>query len=81
LVPQTSQIMLVSTSPMARNLRTLVGEQWHDYLQAALLCPWRERGQGRWRVGRLWLMLVVVCGCVGLWLAVEYPNFTHFVIL
>jgi hypothetical protein len=23
--------------------------------------------------------LVVVCGCVGLWLAVEYPNFTHFV--
>jgi hypothetical protein len=24
-------------------------------------------------------MLVAVCGCVGLWLAVEYPNFTHFV--
>jgi len=24
-------------------------------------------------------MLVVVCGCVGLWIAVEYPNFTHFV--
>jgi hypothetical protein len=24
-------------------------------------------------------MLVAVCGCVGLWLVVEYPNFTHFV--
>jgi hypothetical protein len=31
--------------------------------RAALLCPWRERGQSCWRVGRWQLMLVVVCGC------------------
>jgi hypothetical protein len=28
-----------------------------------LLYPWRERGQSRWRVGRLRLMLIYVC-CV-----------------
>ncbi len=57
----------------------VVGEQRRYDLVVPLLYPWRERGQSRWRVGRWQLMLVVVCGCVGLWLAVEYPIFTHFV--
>ena len=70
--PQTSQMMLASVSLMARNLCTPVWEQGHDYLWAALPCPWRERGQSYWRVGRQRLMLVVVCGFVGLCLAVEY---------
>ena len=38
-----------------------------------------ERGQSCWRVGRWQFMLVVVCGCVELWLVVGYSNFTHFV--
>jgi hypothetical protein len=56
-----------------------VGEQGRHDLVVSLLYPWREKGQSRWRVERWQLMLVVVCGCVGLWLVVEYPNFTHFV--
>jgi hypothetical protein len=56
-----------------------VGERRCHDLVVPLLYPWREREQSRWRVGRLRLMLAVVCDCVRLWLAVEYPNFTHFV--
>ncbi len=56
-----------------------VGERRRHDLVVPLLYPWRERRQSRWRVGQWQIMLVVVCCCVGLWLTVEYPTFTHFV--
>jgi hypothetical protein len=63
LAPQTSQLMPASTSPTARDLRTLVGEQRHDDL--GQLCPAHgERGAKPLESCSCWLLCVVVVFCV-----------------
>ncbi len=56
----------MSASLVARDLHTLVGEQWHDDLGTTLVpCPWRERKATWGRVAQLILVVVcVLCGCV-----------------
>ncbi len=74
LAPQTGEPKAMPPNPMARALHGPMGSR------GAISCWHRcsthgERGQSRWRVGRQWSILVVLC-CV-LWVVgsrAEYCN-------